>query len=69
MAGFKSIAFAAGEEAGTQKVTVVTDGSEEVTKEQAVKSLGDKAEKFVVQTWTKEGAEAEEEKEEKKETS
>lgn len=32
-------------------MTVVTDGSEEVTKEAAVESLGDKAKKYVVQTW------------------
>jgi hypothetical protein len=32
---------------------VVTDGSAEVTKKEAVKSLGDAAERFIVQTWTK----------------
>lgn len=41
-------------------MTVVTDGSAEITKEQAVKSLGDDAKRFVVQTWTK--GEAKEEK-------
>jgi hypothetical protein len=32
---------------------MVTDGSAEVTKKEAVKSLGDKAERFIVQTWKK----------------
>lgn len=39
-------------------MTVVTDGSEEITKEQAVESLGAKAARYVVQTWTKEGADS-----------
>ena len=49
-----------------QKVTVVTDGSAEITKEQAVESLGSAASRFVVVQWTKEGesaAPAEEKKE------
>jgi hypothetical protein len=51
--GFKSVLIENGEKAGTQKVTVVTDGSAEITKEQAVASLGDKADRFVVETWEK----------------
>jgi len=38
---------------------VVTDGSEEISKDQAVEALGDKAAKYVVKSWDK--AEAEEE--------
>ena len=38
-----------------QKVTVVTDGSAPVTKEDAVTSLGKKAESYVVVEWAKEG--------------
>ena len=36
-------------------VTVVTDGSADkpITKKDAVKSLGDQAERFIVQTWKK----------------
>ena len=41
-------------------MTVVTDGSEEITKDKAVEALGDKAAKYVVQTWTVEGEEKEE---------
>jgi hypothetical protein len=32
---------------------MVTDGSADVTKKEAVKSLGDSAERFIVQTWKK----------------
>ncbi len=42
-----------------QKVTVVTDGTVELSKADAVKSLGSSAERFVVVDWTKEGAAAE----------
>lgn len=42
-------------------MTVVTDGSEEVTKEAAVESLGEKAKRYVVTTW---GVAGEEESEE-----
>ncbi len=38
-----------------QKVTVVTDGSAAVTKEDAVTSLGKKASSYVVVEWAKEG--------------
>jgi len=41
-----------------QKVTVVTDGSAPVTKEDAVASLGKKASSYVVVEWAKEGAPA-----------
>ena len=62
MKGFSSIKIENGEKPGTQKVTVVTDGSSEVTKEDAIASLGDKASRFVVVTWDKQEAEAEGEK-------
>lgn len=53
MEGYKSIEIENGEEPGTQKVTVVTDGSGEVSAYAAVKSLGDKGERYVLQTWEK----------------
>ena len=55
-----SINVEKGEEAGTQKVTVVTDGSEEISQEAAIESLGDKAKKYVVVTWAVAGEESEE---------
>ncbi len=48
-----------GDEPGTQKVTVVTDGSVEITKEDAIESLGDKASRYVVVDWAKQEAAAE----------
>lgn len=56
MPGSKEVRIEAGDAEGTQKVTVVTDGSAEVTKEQAIASLGDKASRFVVVTWEKKAA-------------
>ena len=47
-----------GEKRGTQKVTVVTDGSSDLTKEDAIKSLGSHASRYVVVNWAKEGEEA-----------
>ncbi len=44
-----------GDEPGTQKVTVVTDGSAQITKEEAINSLGSKANRYVVVEWSKEG--------------
>jgi len=41
-------------------VTVVTDGSEEIDQEAAVKSLGDKASRYVVVTWAVKGEESSE---------
>ena len=52
---YKSIKIENGEKKGTQKVTVVTDGSAEISKKDAVASLGDKAKRYVVVTWTKAG--------------
>ena len=49
--GFKSISIKDAEEAGTQVATIVFEEGTQVTKEQAIKSLGDKASKFVVKTW------------------
>ena len=53
LSGFKNIKIEKGDAAGTQKVTVITDGSAEITKEQAVESLGKKAARYVVKTWGK----------------
>ena len=36
---------------------MTTDGSAEITQEEAVKSLGSKASKYVVKTWAKEAKE------------
>jgi hypothetical protein len=47
-----SVEIEAGDEAGTQKVTVVTN-KDGITKEDAIKSLGDKASRYVVHTWEK----------------
>ncbi|MDF2378011.1 MAG: hypothetical protein P1U81_17365 [Verrucomicrobiales bacterium] len=33
-------------------MTVVTDGSEKIDQEAAIAALGDKASRYVVQTWT-----------------
>lgn len=52
--------IAAGDKPGTQKVTVMST-STALTKEAAVKSLGDKAKRYVVKTFKKKG-----EKKEKK---
>lgn len=56
MEGFKSIRIENGDKPGTQKVTVVTDGAADLTKEDAVQSLGKKASRYVVVNWAKEGA-------------
>lgn len=37
-------------------MTVVTDGSEAITKDAAIKALGDKAKRYVVVDWAEEGA-------------
>lgn len=37
-------------------MTVVTDGSEKIDQEAAIATLGDKASRYVVQTWTAEKA-------------
>ena len=48
-------------------MTVVTDGTAEVSKDDAVESLGDKASKYIVEEWSVEGEESSEsESEEKK---
>ncbi len=57
--GVKEVKIEAGDTPSTQKVTVVGE-KEGITKEEAVKSLGTKATKFVVETWT--APEKEEEK-------
>lgn len=49
--GVKEVKIEAGDTPKTQKVTVVGEKSG-ITKEEAVKSLGKKAERFVVVTWT-----------------
>ena len=46
--------IAAGDKAGTQKVTVMST-SAGLTKEAAIKSLGDKAKRYVVKTFAKKG--------------
>jgi len=51
--GYKSIEIENGEEPGTQVVKVITDGSAKVSKDDAVKSLGEKSEKYVVESWKK----------------
>lgn len=45
----------AGEKAGTQLV-VVKGTKEGLTKEQAIASLGDKAKRFKVTTWSQQGS-------------
>lgn len=52
LAGVSSVEIEPGEDPGTQKVTVKST-SAELTKEQAIASLGDKAARYVVQTWKK----------------
>lgn len=49
--GVKEVKIEAGDKPKTQKVTVVGE-KEGITKEEAVKSLGNKAKRFVVVTWT-----------------
>ena len=49
--GVTDVKIEAGDTPVTQKVTVTTD-KEGITKEDAVKSLGAKAKRFVVKTWT-----------------
>jgi hypothetical protein len=46
------VEIAAGDQPGTQMVTV-TSTSGNITKEQAVKSLGEQASKYVVVSWDK----------------
>ncbi|MEX2579262.1 MAG: hypothetical protein WD342_09400 [Verrucomicrobiales bacterium] len=53
MEGFQDLQIEDGEEPGTQKVTVITDGSAEVSAYAAVQSLGDKGSTYVLQTWQK----------------
>jgi hypothetical protein len=49
--GVTDVKIEAGDKPSTQKVTVTSDKTG-ITKDEAVKSLGDKAKKFVVKTWT-----------------
>lgn len=49
--GVTAVKIEAGDTPKTQKVTVTSDKSG-ITKDDAVKSLGSKAKKFVVKTWT-----------------
>lgn len=53
MEGYQEIKVEDGEDPGTQKVTVITDGSADVSAYAAVQSLGDKASQYVLQTWQK----------------
>ena len=52
LAGVKSVSIEKGEKAGTQNV-VVTSTSGDLTKEQAIASLGAKAKRYVVHTFEK----------------
>ncbi len=36
---------------GTQKVTLLTDGSEPLSQDQAIAALGDRAQRYTVVTW------------------
>ena len=49
--GAKEVKFAAGKKPQTQQITFVSE-SEGITKEDAVKSLGKKATRYVVTAWT-----------------
>jgi hypothetical protein len=51
-----SVDIQPGDEAGTQTV-IVKSAETGITKDQAVKSLGSKAERFVVKTWAEKNAE------------
>jgi hypothetical protein len=69
--GAKEVKFAVGKKPNTQQITFVSE-KEGVTKEEAVKSLGKRATRFVVTAWTDPNApkpegETEEAKDEKKE--
>jgi hypothetical protein len=57
--GAKEVKFEAGKKPGTQKVILVA-AKEGITKEEAVKSLGKKANRYVVKAWTDPSAAAEE---------
>ena len=46
-----SVTIESGEEPGTQKVVVVSDGSEKITAVAAIASLGEKISRYVVETW------------------
>lgn len=48
-----SVTIENGDEAGTQKVIVKADGSEKITAVAAIESLGEKAARYVVETWSK----------------
>jgi copper chaperone CopZ len=50
--GVSKVEIAVGDQPGTQKVTV-TSTSGSITKDQAVKSLGEEASRYVVVTWDK----------------
>ena len=63
--GTKEVKFAAGKKPQTQQVTVISE-KEGVTKEDAVKSLGKKATRYVVTAWTSPSAKDEEKTEEAK---
>jgi hypothetical protein len=47
------VEIAAGDKPGTQKVTVTTSSAKAITKQDAVKSLGEEAAKYVVVSWDK----------------
>ena len=49
--GAKEVKFTVGKKPNTRKVTFVSE-KEGITKEEAVKSLGKRATKFVVTSWT-----------------
>ncbi|NNC88042.1 MAG: hypothetical protein HKN82_06220 [Akkermansiaceae bacterium] len=49
-----SVEIKPGKKEGTQ-LAIVKSSEKGITKEQAVKSLGDKAERFVVKTWNQGG--------------
>jgi uncharacterized protein YrrD len=56
--GVTDVKVEAGENPGTQLVMVKTDGSAELSKRDAIKSLGDMASKYVVKDWKLQGAES-----------
>lgn len=56
-----------GDRAGTQKVTVITEGDVEISKKDAVESLGSNASKYIVKAWSTGDGEASKPKEPKPE--
>lgn len=59
--GVTEVKIEPGDTPTTQKVTVVTDKTG-ITKDEAVKSLGKSATRFVVKTWTEPAAKKDESK-------